>query len=105
MFTTLTWRGAPVAFGAVFVVVAATHLVVRTLVVAAWLTYAALAANLGLWFSLISRTTLRATIFSVLSVLAVGAAPAWDGLPIPKPFCHIWPCLISTSARIVCGIS
>ena len=35
VFTTLTWRGAPVAFVAVLVAVAATHLVVRTLAVAA----------------------------------------------------------------------
>ncbi|CAN5855530.1 DUF1361 domain-containing protein [soil metagenome] len=35
IFTTLTWRGAPAAFVAVFVGVACTHLVLRTLVVAA----------------------------------------------------------------------
>lgn len=34
-FATLTWRGAPLAFLAVFVAVACTHLVLRTLVVAA----------------------------------------------------------------------
>jgi len=35
VFTTLTWRGAPVAFVVVLVAVAAVHLVVRTLVFAA----------------------------------------------------------------------
>jgi uncharacterized membrane protein len=35
VFTTLTWRGAPMAFVAVFVAVALAHLVVRTLVFAA----------------------------------------------------------------------
>ena len=35
VFTTLTWRGAPVAFVIVLVAVAAVHLVVRTLVFAA----------------------------------------------------------------------
>lgn len=35
IFTTLTWRGAPAAFLAIFVAVAVTHLVLRTLVVAA----------------------------------------------------------------------
>ncbi len=35
IFATLTWRGAPAAFAAVFVAVACTHLVLRTLVVAA----------------------------------------------------------------------
>jgi uncharacterized membrane protein len=34
IFTTLTWRGAPAAFVAIFVAVALTHLVLRTLVVA-----------------------------------------------------------------------
>lgn len=34
IFVTLTWRGAPAAFVAVFVAVAVTHLVLRTLVVA-----------------------------------------------------------------------
>lgn len=34
-FTTLTWRGAPAAFLAVFIAVAVTHLVLRTLTTAA----------------------------------------------------------------------
>jgi uncharacterized membrane protein len=35
IFVTLTWRGAPAAFVAIFVAVLVTHLVLRTLVVAA----------------------------------------------------------------------
>jgi ABC-type transport system involved in multi-copper enzyme maturation permease subunit len=61
------------------------HVLALPLIAAAWLTYAALAANVGLWFSLICRTTLRATIFSLLAFLALAAAPfalwaSWESL-------------------------
>lgn len=41
------------------------------LLVLAWLAYAAFAAGLGLWFSLTSRTTLRATIVTLVTLLGV----------------------------------
>ena len=36
------------------------------LLLAAWWAYAAFAASLGLWFSLRCRTTLRATVWTLL---------------------------------------
>jgi hypothetical protein len=39
------------------------------LVVASWVTYAAVAAGVGLWFSIGSKTTLRATVASLVTVL------------------------------------
>lgn len=45
------------------------------LLVVAWLTYASVAANLGLWFSLVSRTTFRATAWTLLALAGVMAAP------------------------------
>jgi ABC-type transport system involved in multi-copper enzyme maturation permease subunit len=41
----------------------------------AWAIFATLVAVLGLWFSLLSRTTLRATVLTLLAVLVVSAAP------------------------------
>jgi hypothetical protein len=40
--------------------------------VLAWLTYAAVLSVLGLWFSLVSRTTLRATIATLLTAVGAG---------------------------------
>src|SRR5262249_53906825 len=44
------------------------------MLIAAWLIYAGVFAAVGLWFSLVSRTTLRATVWTLLSTigLAVG---------------------------------
>jgi ABC-type transport system involved in multi-copper enzyme maturation permease subunit len=44
------------------------------LVAGCWV-YAMFAASVGLWFSLVSRTTLRATTWTLLTVLVVLAAP------------------------------
>jgi ABC-type transport system involved in multi-copper enzyme maturation permease subunit len=41
----------------------------------AWCVYAAFVAALGLWFSLISRTTLRATLGTLLTLTGLSAAP------------------------------
>jgi hypothetical protein len=53
------------------------HLLSLLLLVAAWWAYAAFAAALGLWFSLRSRTTLRATGWTLVTLLVVGT-----GLPL-----------------------
>jgi len=45
------------------------------LLVAAWFVYAALAAGLGIWFSLTCRTTLRATVWTLITIVGVGAGP------------------------------
>lgn len=39
---------------------------------AGWLVYAAFLAGLGLWFSTVSRTTLRANIYTLLVIVAAG---------------------------------
>jgi ABC-type transport system involved in multi-copper enzyme maturation permease subunit len=39
------------------------------LVVAAWVVYAAFLSNLGLWFSAVCKTSLRATIWTIMSAL------------------------------------
>jgi ABC-type transport system involved in multi-copper enzyme maturation permease subunit len=58
------------------------HLLSLVLLTAAWGAYAAFAAAVGLWFSLRSRTTLRATVWTLLTLLAVGTGQPflWLGL-------------------------
>lgn len=48
------------------------HLWVFPLLFLAWLIYAAFLAQLGLWFSLLSPTTLRATIRTLLATVGLG---------------------------------
>jgi ABC-type transport system involved in multi-copper enzyme maturation permease subunit len=48
------------------------HVLALPLLILAWLVYASVFATLGLWFSLSCRTSQRATIFTVLSALAMG---------------------------------
>jgi len=45
------------------------HVLALPLVVAAWLVYAAFLCNLGLWFSAVCKTSLRATIWTIMSAL------------------------------------
>jgi ABC-type transport system involved in multi-copper enzyme maturation permease subunit len=47
------------------------HPLALPVLVLAWLVYAAFAAMLGLWFSLTSRTSLRATIWTLLASVAM----------------------------------
>jgi ABC-type transport system involved in multi-copper enzyme maturation permease subunit len=47
------------------------HPVAVALHVAAWFTYAAFLANLGLWFSMVCRTTLRAIVWTLASALGL----------------------------------
>lgn len=51
------------------------HLLACPLLVAACAVYAAFAASLGLWFSASSPSTLRATLLTLLSLLALTAGP------------------------------
>ncbi len=51
------------------------HVVSLLMLMASWWAYAAFAAGLGLWFSLHCRTTLRATVWTLVSLLLVGVAP------------------------------
>jgi hypothetical protein len=45
------------------------HVLALPLVVAAWLIYAAFLSNLGLWFSVACKTSLRATIWTIMTAL------------------------------------
>jgi ABC-type transport system involved in multi-copper enzyme maturation permease subunit len=42
---------------------------------ACWLAHAALVAGIGVWFSLVSRTTLRATIYTILTIAGLYVGP------------------------------
>jgi ABC-type transport system involved in multi-copper enzyme maturation permease subunit len=48
------------------------HLAALPLLVIAWAVYAAFVAGLGMWFSLVSRSTLWATVATLLAALLVG---------------------------------
>jgi ABC-type transport system involved in multi-copper enzyme maturation permease subunit len=63
------WLGAVWVLG---LVTLGLHPVALLLLAATWLVYAAFVAGLGLWFSVTSRTTLRATTWTLVST--VGAA-------------------------------
>jgi hypothetical protein len=51
------------------------HVLSLLMLVAAWWAYAAFAASLGLWFSLRCRTTLRATVWTLVTLLVAGGLP------------------------------
>jgi len=74
----LSVRGGWWALGAVWLlgfIAGELHPVSIVLLLAAWLAYAAFAAGLGLWFSLHCRTTLRATVWTLVTLLIVVGAP------------------------------
>jgi len=48
------------------------HIFAFPLVIAAWFIYACAAALIGLWYSMVSRSALRATVLSVLTCVALG---------------------------------
>jgi ABC-type transport system involved in multi-copper enzyme maturation permease subunit len=62
------WLGAVWALG---VWTGALHPVALVLVLVAWLIYAAFLSILGSWFSVVSRTSLRATVCTLLTTAAV----------------------------------
>jgi ABC-type transport system involved in multi-copper enzyme maturation permease subunit len=57
------------------------------LIISAWLIYAGVFAAVGLWFSLTSRTTLRATVWTLLSVVFLGG-----GHWVVTGMCCFMPC-------------
>lgn len=65
------WPGAIWAIG---IVTSGLQVLAVPLLMTAWFVYAGFAAALGMWFSLVSRTSLRATVWTLLSavVLSVG---------------------------------
>ncbi len=70
------------------------HVLSLLMLLASWWVYAAFAAGLGLWFSLHCRTTLRATVWTLVTLLIAGAGPfvlcgagaaLWDDLSPQRP--------------------
>jgi ABC-type transport system involved in multi-copper enzyme maturation permease subunit len=69
------------------------HILALPLLLAGWLSYAAFAAGLGMWFSLTLRSTLSASIATVATIVVAGIAPwgVWSlfvGLWYPNPVPH-----------------
>lgn len=60
----LIWMAAAIAGG--------LHPLALMLLVIAWFVYAAALSGLGLWFSVVSRTTLRATIWTLFTTAGIG---------------------------------
>jgi ABC-type transport system involved in multi-copper enzyme maturation permease subunit len=51
------------------------HPIALLVLVFAWVTYAMFLASMGLWFSLVSRSTLRATIWTLLTMAGLSIGP------------------------------
>jgi hypothetical protein len=51
------------------------HPIALLVLVFAWVIYAMFLASLGLWFSLVSRTTLRATVWTLLTMVGLSLGP------------------------------
>jgi ABC-type transport system involved in multi-copper enzyme maturation permease subunit len=66
------WLGA---IGFLGLVTTGLHPLAAPLVLAAWFIYAAFLATLGLWFSMVSRTTLRAILWTLLTTIGLGVGP------------------------------
>lgn len=63
------WLGAIYGLG---VVTGGLDMVALPLLVLAWLCYASAGSAMGLWFSLVSRSSLRATVWTLLSTVGIG---------------------------------
>jgi hypothetical protein len=63
------WLGALWGIGALTL---GLHPLALLLLVVTWLVYAAFVAALGTWFSVVSRTTMRATVWTLLCTVAAG---------------------------------
>jgi ABC-type transport system involved in multi-copper enzyme maturation permease subunit len=72
----ILWLAAIWAIG---IVTGGLHIAALLLVMAAWLVYAGFLATLGMWFSTICKTTLRATVLTILStiILSLGHWLPW----------------------------
>lgn len=62
------------------------HVLAVPFVMVAWLVYAGVFAAIGMWFSLVCRTSLRATMWTLLTTVFLGG-----GHWIVWLFCCIWP--------------
>jgi ABC-type transport system involved in multi-copper enzyme maturation permease subunit len=70
-------------------VTGALHPASLMLTLVAWLVYAACLAGVGLWFSISSRTTLRAMLYTLATVLGVSVGH-WMLWLCLLPFCSPW---------------
>jgi ABC-type transport system involved in multi-copper enzyme maturation permease subunit len=63
------WLGAIYALG---LLTGGLHPLALPLLLGAWLVYAFVVSGIGLWFSMVSRTSLRATLWTLLSTTGAG---------------------------------
>src|SRR5262249_49881920 len=70
-------------------VTGALHPASLMLTFVAWLVYASCLAGVGLWFSISSRTTLRAMLYTLAAVLGVSVGH-WMIWIFLLPFCSPW---------------
>lgn len=57
--------------GCVGIITEGLHLAAVPLMIAAWFVYAAFAAALGLWFSAVSRSSMKATVFTIMTLIGL----------------------------------
>jgi ABC-type transport system involved in multi-copper enzyme maturation permease subunit len=62
------WLGAILGLG---LVTGGMHVLALPLFLGAWVVYAVVFAMIGLWFSMISKTSMRATVYTMLTVIGV----------------------------------
>jgi ABC-type transport system involved in multi-copper enzyme maturation permease subunit len=96
------WLGVIWGIGVVW---GGMHPLSLPLMAGAWLVYAALLATLGLWFSLLSRSSLRATAYTVLATTALGIG--FLALPIYAlfPSGSVYDQLVEWVTRIQLGLT
>jgi hypothetical protein len=63
------WLGVIYALG---LLTGGLHPLALPLLVGAWIVYAFVVSGIGLWFSMVSRTTLRATLWTLSATIAAG---------------------------------
>lgn len=63
------WLGAVYGLG---ILTGGLHPLALPLLVGAWIVYAIVVSGIGLWFSMVSRTTLRATLWTLLCTAGAG---------------------------------
>jgi ABC-type transport system involved in multi-copper enzyme maturation permease subunit len=98
------WLWMAVIWG-MAVVVGALHPLALPVLLGEWFVYAAFVANLGLWFSMGSRTTLRAIVGTLLSTIALFGGH-WLIWLLFVPFVMgRWPPMFEVIAKAQCGVT
>ena len=57
--------------GCVGIITNGLHLAAVPLMIAAWFIYASFGATLGLWFSAVSQTSMKATVFTIMTLIGL----------------------------------